>query len=77
MNRKLLDLELLAKINTHFIIRLPSHPRHAHLDHRLNLLTNYLSNDSARTGTFDPPATMRHLTPENQLIGAKGDYAPI
>lgn len=73
----LLDLQLLAKINIAFIIRLPSHARHAHLDHRLNLLTDHFPNDSARPGTFDPPATTRHLTPENQLIGVKGDYAPI
>lgn len=53
----LLDLQLLATINTAFIIRLPSHPQHAHLDRLLNLLANHFPNNSARPGTSDPPTT--------------------
>lgn len=60
-NSTLIDFQLLATINTAFIIRLPSHPQHGRLDRLLNLLTPHFPNTSIQAGS--PSAKMTNTNP--------------
>lgn len=73
-NHTLLDLQLLATMNTAFIIRLPSHPQHNHLDRLLNLLSAHFPSTNAQPGTANVTTTgattTTHplLTPTHSLL---------
>lgn len=73
-NHTLLDLQILATINTALIIRVPSHPQHNHLDRLLNQLSAYFPNTNAQPGTPRPaissntPPVHPFLSPTHSLL---------